>query len=756
MLVVHQPSRQEIVVGAEIEEPVTAQVEQDRLLLPFLVRRFRFDDRAVDGMRRFRRRQDPLGLREGERALENHGLGVGLGLDQPLVVELADERRIPVVPEPSGVDPRGDEVVTEGIHLDERREPGGVAEIVGIYPLGQRRAGRRLDRYDPRVLRSRDLVPEEREADAGEVAPSAAASDDHVRVVAGDLHLLLALLPDHRLVEKDMVQHRAEGVARVLPRRRVLDGLADRDAERARGFGIAGEDLLSAPGVPARGGDDLRAVRLHEHPAVRLLVVADLDHVDLRFESEKGGSQRERGAPLPRSGLGGDRFPTGHLVVVGLGHGGVRLVAPRGAHPLVLVVDPRPGADRRLQPRRPVHRRRPPQCVDFPDLLRDRDEPLPGHLLLDERHGEERGQVVRGNGLSRPRMQNRRRRVGHVGDDVVPDLRHLRVFQDDLRFHRFAPFHAVDRRSFPVKLRTASSGSPDRTSISPTRNASAPSAWYRRTSSREEIPLSTTFTASRGARGSRRREVSRSTRRVERFRLLIPTIAVPERAASSISSSSCTSTRASMPYPAAARIIPSVLSPRTATISRTRSAPHARDSAIMYSSRRKSFRRTGTDPHASPAEARSESDPPKKRFSVSTETAHAPPRAYARAVSAASSSFRIHPFDGDARLISAMIPGASPSPARRLRLRTFRRARSATSANGAAAFLASSSSQTPARIRSTWEAVPVTRKPPCARGRRETPPGATSRRPNRSTGPPFRCLPGYRPPSLRRRRRTRH
>src|SRR5438552_3952260 len=145
VLVVLEPAGQIGLVGAQVEEAVAAQVEDDGLLLALLLALERLVDGAADRVRRLRRRQDALGARELDRRLERRDLGDGPRLDDPLVVELADERRHAVVAEAAGVHGGGHEGVAERVHLHQRREPDGVAEVVDVLPLGEARAGARLD-----------------------------------------------------------------------------------------------------------------------------------------------------------------------------------------------------------------------------------------------------------------------------------------------------------------------------------------------------------------------------------------------------------------------------------------------------------------------------------------------------------------------------------------------------------------------------------------------------------------------------------
>ncbi len=184
-----------------------------------------------------------------------------------------------------------------------------------------------------------------------------------------------------------------------------------------------------------------RTEGLHHRPPVRLLVVGGAHLPDLALEVELGAGERQRRAPLPGTGLGRQLRDARLRVVVRLRHRGVRLVGTGRAGALVLVVDPGRGAEGPLQAVRPVQRRRPPQPVDVEDLVGDRDVAVGGDLLRDEVHREQRRQVVGTDRLVGPRVQRRGRRLGQVGDDVVPGGRHLVVAQQvaALLGHRVPP-----------------------------------------------------------------------------------------------------------------------------------------------------------------------------------------------------------------------------------------------------------------------------------------------------------------------------
>src|SRR5918998_1733238 len=190
VLEVHEVSRQVLLVGTEVEVAVAAEVEEDGFLLAGLFSFEREIYRRPYRVRDLRRGDYPLRLREELPGLEGLVLGVGASLDQTLVHERRDYGRVAVVAEAPSVDARRHERVSQGVHLHERRRPSGVAEVVGVAPLRERGAGDRLDGEDTRILPTSQFPPEKGEGDPGEVGPAADAADDHVGVLAGQLHLL--------------------------------------------------------------------------------------------------------------------------------------------------------------------------------------------------------------------------------------------------------------------------------------------------------------------------------------------------------------------------------------------------------------------------------------------------------------------------------------------------------------------------------------------------------------------------------------
>ena len=111
-----------------------------------------------------------------------------------------------------------------------------------------------------------------------------------------------------------------------------------------------------------------------------------------RSKSWQASASAEPHCPAPVS-VASLRIPAS-LVVVGLGDGGVRLVRAGGRDALVLVVDVGGGIERALEPARAQQRGRAPELVDLANLVGDLDLRLGRDLLLDQRHREQRREVL--------------------------------------------------------------------------------------------------------------------------------------------------------------------------------------------------------------------------------------------------------------------------------------------------------------------------------------------------------------------------
>ena len=240
-LVVDHLAGEVLLVGRQVEVAVAAQGGEDDLGLAGLLARQRLADGGGDGVGRLGRRDDPLGAGELHRGGEALGLRDGHRLDEARLVEVRHQRRHAVVAQPAGVDRLGDEAVAERVHLQQRRHPGGVAEVVAVLTLGEARAGGRLDAADRRVDPPGELLAQEREREPAEVRAAAGAADEQVGRLADLGQLQQRLLADDRLVQQHVVEHAAEGVPGVGIGGGHRHRLGDGDAEAAGVVGVLGE-----------------------------------------------------------------------------------------------------------------------------------------------------------------------------------------------------------------------------------------------------------------------------------------------------------------------------------------------------------------------------------------------------------------------------------------------------------------------------------------------------------------------------------
>ncbi len=209
--------------------------------------------------------------------------------------------------------------------------------------------------------------------------------------------------------------------------------------------------LMAMPRLPGHFGSSARSLRpysvwslglawtvrapgVHEHPAIGFLVVADPDHVDIALQAEQAARERQRGAPLARAGLGGQPFGAGDLVVIGLGDGGVDLMAAGGAGAFVFVINMRRGIQDPLQSHGAQQRRGPPERIDVAHRVGDFNPLFAAEFLLDEVARKNRLQRFRRQRLFGARMQRRRQRFGKVGVEIIPGGGNIGLFQIESGF----------------------------------------------------------------------------------------------------------------------------------------------------------------------------------------------------------------------------------------------------------------------------------------------------------------------------------
>ena len=233
----------------------------------------------------------------------------------------------------------GDEAIAQGVHLGHGADLAGVAEIIPEHAPGQAGAGGRLHSDDAVIRLAPQHFAYERGDQSAQVGAAAGAADDHIRLNAVLVQRGLGLQADDGLVQQHLVQHAAQHIAGVGGGGRALHGLADGAAQRAGGVRELRQDLLPHLGGQGGGRRHLGAVGPHDLPAEGLLLIGALHHEHMAVQPQIGAGHAQRRAPLAGAGLGGHAGKALLLGVIGLGDGGVQLVAAGGVVALEFVVD---------------------------------------------------------------------------------------------------------------------------------------------------------------------------------------------------------------------------------------------------------------------------------------------------------------------------------------------------------------------------------------------------------------------------------
>ncbi len=96
-----------------------------------------FIDGALDGVIRLWCWDDPLGTRELHTGFKNFDLLIGACIDESEILDVGHHRCHAVIAQASRMEGRWNECGAERVHLHQRRQVSGVAEIVGVFAPGQ-------------------------------------------------------------------------------------------------------------------------------------------------------------------------------------------------------------------------------------------------------------------------------------------------------------------------------------------------------------------------------------------------------------------------------------------------------------------------------------------------------------------------------------------------------------------------------------------------------------------------------------------
>ena len=269
------------------------------------------------------RGEDALDARKILRRRKNARLLNCARFHQTVVIQLRERRAHAVVAKTARVVGRRNEAGAERVHLCQRADHAGVAEVIGESAAREARAGRGLDGNDPVVLFAAQLLPHKRRNQTAEVRAAAGAADDDVGLDAVFIERGLRLQTDDRLVKQNLIENAAEDVAVAGRCRCSLDRLADGAAERAGGVRVLLQNFSANVCRVGRRRRDARAVGAHDLAAEGLLLVGAFDHVDPAVQTQVCARHGKRGAPLTGAGLRRDALEPLLLGVIRLGDGGI-------------------------------------------------------------------------------------------------------------------------------------------------------------------------------------------------------------------------------------------------------------------------------------------------------------------------------------------------------------------------------------------------------------------------------------------------
>ena len=399
----------------------------------------------------FRSRENAFSLGEELGGFEHLGLFHRRCAHEALIIEFREDAAHAVVAEATSVVCRRDEARAERVHLGERADLAGIAEVVGVLTASEARAACRFHSENIVVGFATELFTDEWAHETTEVRTTAGATDDEVGLHAELVECSLGFETDHGLVQQHLVQHGTENVAVTRLLHGGFHGFRNGAAEATRGAREFGVDLLADFGGHGRRRGDACTVGAHHFAAERLLFVGNLHHIDLAVQSEEGGGHGKCRAPLACTRFGGHALETLLLGVVGLRNGGVELVATAGVVAFELVVDVRRGAKRLFQEVGADERGGAVHLVESQDVFGNFEVGgIVVEFLLDELVAEHGLQVFESHGLAGTRVQERCGLFLHVGTDVVPCLREFVFFEVSL--DRAVEFERVSHFIFLFRL----------------------------------------------------------------------------------------------------------------------------------------------------------------------------------------------------------------------------------------------------------------------------------------------------------------
>ena len=197
----------ELLVGNHVEVTRASEAEHDVLGLARFLALESFVDCCADGVAGFRSRKDTFGLGEELCCFEDLSLFDRRCTHETLIVKFRENAAHTVVAEATSVVCRRDEAGAERVHLGERANLTGIAEVVSVLTASEARAACRFNSENIVVSFATELFTDERAYETAEVRTTTCATDDEVGLHANLVESGLRFETDDGLMEENLVQH---------------------------------------------------------------------------------------------------------------------------------------------------------------------------------------------------------------------------------------------------------------------------------------------------------------------------------------------------------------------------------------------------------------------------------------------------------------------------------------------------------------------------------------------------------------------
>ena len=316
--------------------------------------------------------------------------------------------------------------MTESVHRHHRCQTCCITEVVLKLTACQFRTRCGLNGNNASLLSLADIATNEGETDTCEVRATTEATDNNIGLVASHLHLLDTLLADNGLVQQYVVHHTTQAITSILAvLQSTLHSLRDSHTEITAAIGILGQHLATEVCSIARRRDNVRTPRIHQQLTVRLLLAANLNHIDAQVDVKILTRKRNGATPLTATGLSCEVLDTLLGIVICLRNSRIGLMRTCGRNTLILEVNLRRRIQHTLQIVGTYHGRRTPNLIQILHLVGYLNITLCRELLTHQLLAKDAAHRLEGHGLLGLRIEARHRLIGHIGHNIIPRFGHL-------------------------------------------------------------------------------------------------------------------------------------------------------------------------------------------------------------------------------------------------------------------------------------------------------------------------------------------